>query len=340
MVSGLKGKRLFLSCPVFFFFLVYIYLSKTKRITTSDNTIGQLKLGETTGQQATQSSAIEPAIENPANIEQATKETTETAGLSTKSEYLQLLNGIERGLLDLESLYESGITSEMLEAESKAYKRWDDALNEIYGVLGEQLSSDEMNKLRKEQRRWIEFRDYTAETESLEFKGASMESLQYVSTQARLTKERCFELVQNHMQERANETNLPSSYKEETNSVFTLGSSKEEVIRVMGEPDETEEFGYVSSWRYEDSTIEFDENEEVTGWSNFSHILKVTVGSKQEGALPFAEGSSIEEVVKAMGTPDQVTHWGAIWHYQDSLVEFNGKTVIGWSDNSGILLVK
>jgi curved DNA-binding protein CbpA len=134
------------------------------------------------------------------NSENSTEYIATTITESKKEEYLQKLNNIEKGLIDLEYLYENGITSEMIEAESETYRRWDHALNEIYTVLKNQLSSDEMNKLRQEQRQWITNRDNVAETESLEFNGGTMELLQYISTQARLTKERCFELVQDYMQ--------------------------------------------------------------------------------------------------------------------------------------------
>ncbi|WP_404331588.1 J domain-containing protein [Mesobacillus maritimus] len=126
----------------------------------------------------------------------------------------------------------------------------------------------------------------------------------------------------------------------DTDSFFTLGSTKDDVLNVMGDPDEIEEFGYVSSWRYIDSSIEFDENGLVAGWSNYSGVLKVSVGTKREGAIPFTKGSTKDEVVNVMGTPDEVTHWGAIWHYQNSTVEFSEETVFGWSDESGILFVK
>ncbi|MEC0259346.1 DnaJ domain-containing protein [Paenibacillus lautus] len=288
-----------------------------------------------------QNPSTEPlGTEQESNIEQVTAiEQITTSNL--KVEYLEKLDNIEKGLADLDNLYKDGITSEMIESESETYNRWNDALNEIYGVLKDQLSNDAMNKIREEQRQWIVYRDDIARAESLEFKGGTMESLQYTSTQARLTKERCFELVQNYMPELSEETNIRTSFTEAGNSVvFTLGSNKDEVLKVMGEPDEKEEFGNVSSWRYQDSYIEFDENKKVAGWSNYSKVLRVTVGSKQEGAPPFRKGSSKEDVVHAMGTPDEVTHWGLIWHYQNSFVEFDGESVTGWSDESGILLVK
>ncbi|UOR11113.1 lysozyme inhibitor LprI family protein [Halobacillus amylolyticus] len=87
----------------------------------------------------------------------------------------------------------------MEEQEEERYKNWDKALNEIYGVLKEQLSPEQMDQLTEEQRNWVEFRDEAAKEASLEYEGGSTESLEYVATQASLTKERCYELVANYM---------------------------------------------------------------------------------------------------------------------------------------------
>ncbi|RXJ02558.1 DUF1311 domain-containing protein [Anaerobacillus alkaliphilus] len=56
-----------------------------------------------------------------------------------------------------------------------------------------------MTKLREEQRGWIKYRDEEAKKRSKVFEGGTMESLEYISTQARITKERCFELVEEYM---------------------------------------------------------------------------------------------------------------------------------------------
>ena len=67
------------------------------------------------------------------------------------------------------------------------------------GSLKDQLSSDEMSSLRKEQRDWIKRRDETAKEEAAKFKGGTLEPFQYASTEARVTKERCYELVEKYM---------------------------------------------------------------------------------------------------------------------------------------------
>ena len=129
-----------------------------------------------------------------------TKEKAETINLSgTKDKYLKQLNDIENSLSDLNNQYNNGTQTEMNEAKSKILNKWDAALNEIYGVLKKQLSADEMSSLKVEQRNWIEQRDQKAKDESSVFTGGTMEATIYVSTQAQLTKERCYELVQKYM---------------------------------------------------------------------------------------------------------------------------------------------
>ncbi|MGN7479794.1 lysozyme inhibitor LprI family protein [Solibacillus silvestris] len=120
-----------------------------------------------------------------------------SAGL--KERYLAKLNDVEKGLEEFDQVFEHGTQIELTEAQGEVFARWDKALNEIYAELKKQLSSNDMNKLREEQRDWLEHRDEKAAEAALEFEGGSMENLQYVSIQAQLTKERCYELVELYM---------------------------------------------------------------------------------------------------------------------------------------------
>ncbi len=115
---------------------------------------------------------------------------------SEKEEYLKKLNKMEES----DRHAEAGTTMlELEEQESERYKKWDLELNEIYGVLKEQFSKEQMDKLREEQRNWIKQRDEAAKEASLKYKGGSHESLEYVATQATLTRERCYALVAKYM---------------------------------------------------------------------------------------------------------------------------------------------
>ncbi len=116
-------------------------------------------------------------------------------------------NQKEKYFKKLNSMYESDrhveakeTMVEMEEQEVERYQNWDKMLNEIYGVLQAQLPSDEMDQLREEQRNWVKHRDEAAKEASLKYEGGTTESLEYVATQASLTRERCFALVAKFME--------------------------------------------------------------------------------------------------------------------------------------------
>jgi uncharacterized protein YecT (DUF1311 family) len=113
-----------------------------------------------------------------------------------KEEYLKELNDME----ELDRNLDVATTTEgMEEQEAERYKTWDEELNEIYGALETMLDEEQMEKLREEQRSWIKDRDELAKQSSLKYEGGSTESLEYVATQASLTRERCYELVAKYM---------------------------------------------------------------------------------------------------------------------------------------------
>jgi uncharacterized protein YecT (DUF1311 family) len=113
-----------------------------------------------------------------------------------KSEYLAKLNKMEEEDKNAEA---KETTAGMEEQEQERYAKWDKALNEIYGTLEDQLSKEEMDTLRDEQREWVQQRDAEAKKASLKYEGGTTESLEYVATQATLTKERAYYLVAHYM---------------------------------------------------------------------------------------------------------------------------------------------
>jgi uncharacterized protein YecT (DUF1311 family) len=137
---------------------------------------------------------------------QNTKSNEETNGAikeqspsGEKEKYIKKLDDIKNGLGEFEKVLKTGTQVEMGQAYGEIFARWDRALNDIYGALEKQLSASEMDKLRENQREWITYRDETAKKASLKFEGGTMESLEYVSTQARITEDRCYELVEGYM---------------------------------------------------------------------------------------------------------------------------------------------
>lgn len=108
-----------------------------------------------------------------------------------------------------------------------------------------------------------------------------------------------------------------------SNSV-TLGSTKEDVIRIMGAPKQLSDF----SWTYGYSSIYFDSKGLVNSWFDLGD-LKVFLGDKDPNAKPVTIGSSREDVIKAMGTPKQINSYAWTYGYSSLYFDNNG-LVIGW----------
>ncbi len=114
-----------------------------------------------------------------------------------KEEYSIKLNNTK---LETEKLKATDSSTYALKkVEDDRWELWDKLLNEIYGELKEQLSPEEMEQLRENQRQWLKDRDDQALEASLKFKGGTQEHLEYVAVLANLTEERCYELVDRYM---------------------------------------------------------------------------------------------------------------------------------------------
>lgn len=116
---------------------------------------------------------------------------------SKKEEYLKKLNDTKKVTEELEAVDSS--TYALKKVENDRWEIWDELLNEVYGVLKEQLSTEAMDQLIIEQRNWIKYRDDTALEASLKYKGGTQEHLEYVAVLANLTEERCYQLVANYI---------------------------------------------------------------------------------------------------------------------------------------------
>ncbi|PRR81843.1 lysozyme inhibitor LprI family protein [Clostridium vincentii] len=121
---------------------------------------------------------------------------------SEKQIYIDKLDNINAGLTDLDMLYK-GSATDMKTAVNEEYTRWDNALNEIYGVVRTKLSTIEMSNLEKEEFQWIKDKEATAKEASSKFKGGTAEILMYTESLANTTKDRGYELVQKYMTELA-----------------------------------------------------------------------------------------------------------------------------------------
>ncbi|UOQ83570.1 lysozyme inhibitor LprI family protein [Gracilibacillus salinarum] len=144
----------------------------------------------------------EDATETNKSADQESEEVEQTPADDTegqlKETYLNKLNETTKKTENIEATDSS--TYALKDVAHKQYETWDKLLNEIYGVLAEQLAAEEMTQLREAQRDWIAVRDETAKEASLKYEGGTMEQLEYVTVLADLTKDRCYELVEGYME--------------------------------------------------------------------------------------------------------------------------------------------
>ncbi len=75
------------------------------------------------------------------------------------------------------------------------YDLWDDKLNEIYGVLKQQLSSTEMEAVKQEERQWIKDRDAAVKQVEIEEGPGTLAPYAMTMTKLDMTRDRCYELV-------------------------------------------------------------------------------------------------------------------------------------------------
>ncbi|MFK3958814.1 lysozyme inhibitor LprI family protein [Guptibacillus hwajinpoensis] len=136
-------------------------------------------------------------VDTPNNEVKKDKDSSTNNTSSQKEEYLKKFNDTKKEMDEKKPTDDT--TYALKKVEGDRYDVWDGLLNEVYDVLKKQLPSEEMAKLRNEQREWIEYRDQSAKEASLKYKGGTMEQLEYVTVQNNLTEKRCFELVREYM---------------------------------------------------------------------------------------------------------------------------------------------
>lgn len=112
---------------------------------------------------------------------------------------------------------------------------------------------------------------------------------------------------------------------------FTVGSSKDDVLRVQGTPDEVSD----SMWRYGSSRV-FFAKDRVTRWNVFPLSplkVKILPSDNSESNLRFSVGSSKDEVLFAQGPPNAFSERS--WRYGDSVVFFEDGRVTRWQQSPG-----
>jgi len=128
---------------------------------------------------------------------------------------------------------------------------------------------------------------------------------------------------------------------------FTRGSTSDEVLSVMGTPtgiNTYQSLGY-EEWSYKYSTVRIDLwTKKVVSWNNSSGNLQVSMRTPST-ASAFTRGSTSDEVLSAMGTPNGINTYQSLgyeeWSYKYSTVriDLGTKKVVSWNNSSGNLQV-
>lgn len=119
---------------------------------------------------------------------------------SQKQIYLNKLNTLADNLDETrDERYAGPTTLDITDAASDEYKQWDDILNEIYSVLEQQLSQEDMDKLRAEEIEWINTKELKSKEAADKYKGGTIAPYMAISSRIDSTKERCYELVNQYM---------------------------------------------------------------------------------------------------------------------------------------------
>jgi uncharacterized protein YecT (DUF1311 family) len=146
-----------------------------------------------------------PATTSDTNANKNSKETNPpnpgTKIEGRRQEFLEKLDNIQKELdaLPVKKDSDAGITNAMRSYYGISYDMYDKAINEIYTLLKNQLSSETMKTLQAEQIKWIKQKEADANKEASQFKGGTFEFVAFNSSLYESTKKRCYELVNNYM---------------------------------------------------------------------------------------------------------------------------------------------
>lgn len=102
----------------------------------------------------------------------------------------------ENEMAELEKRMQKALTQlDMNDIAGQEYRLWDGVLNELWGVLKQVQSEEEMEVLTLRQRDWIKDKEAAADEAGKEFEGGSMQPMAYSLKAMELTRERVYELM-------------------------------------------------------------------------------------------------------------------------------------------------
>jgi uncharacterized protein YecT (DUF1311 family) len=154
---------------------------------------------ESESTQGTTSSLESDSTEESEQKENQSVEDPKTNLAAMKSQYMKQFNKTKAAFEEEAERSNDYSTYALKYFEDRRFDAWDVHLNEVYGVLKENLPANQFDQLKQEQRLWIKSRDTAAMEASEKFRGTTSEHLEYSATLANQTESRCYDLVRTYM---------------------------------------------------------------------------------------------------------------------------------------------
>ena len=169
--------------------------NKVERVSKVDSgTIAEVQTSQNQNNAEEKSQSQKVSSEKEKKVEAKSQKNNigkKSSGTYTK----ELKNRMEKLEKEMQSKLDSGVTSEMVNANNELYEAWDKELNKVYKLLMEKLPADRKEKLKKDQRAWVKIKEEKANEAAKEADGGTLAGVLYSGTATGLTKDRAIELA-------------------------------------------------------------------------------------------------------------------------------------------------
>ena len=169
--------------------------NKVERVSKVDSgTIAEVQTSQNQNNAEEKSQSQKVSSEKEKKVE--AKSQKDNLGKKSSGTYTkELKNRMEKLEKEMQSKLDSGVTSEMVNANNELYEAWDKELNKVYKLLMEKLPADRKEKLKKDQRAWVKIKEEKANEAAKEADGGTLAGVLYSGTATGLTKDRVIELA-------------------------------------------------------------------------------------------------------------------------------------------------
>ena len=190
---------------------------------------------------------------------------------SSKKTWLPILSYIVNGLLAISIIfiwYYNNDERKGLEHSNSVLSQENTELEELNEEIKKELSNKETNNLTYEEEKDRLLNDINTLQEENTSLLNDVNTLQDENTRLQNNL--------NSLQEKSVAQKTAEPKKTSDTDLIDIGSTQEDVKRIMGTPSSIQDYGgFFSVWNYGSSTIRFDENGKVEGWRDYDNNLKL-----------------------------------------------------------------